>query len=213
MENYMPGKLLSTEGYVLDRQETGESYRRYQILSSEHGLLLCLKRQAVKRAPRSQPDLFDLAALELEQPSRSKSWFIREYRLLKRHTSIGGNYEALRYASEFSRILVKNLEHIESFSGIYSLCARAFESWEAGVRPDVVFFKCLYVFTREEGYAVKQQWRVSLNPANEEAVTSILNQPVETQEYEPEKVEELIKYLKLWLAGYTDILVPANKSR
>ena len=162
----MSGKLLSTEGFVLDRQETGESYRRYQVLSREHGLLLCLKRQAVKRAPRSQPDLFDLAVLELEQPARSKSWFIREYRLLKRHSAIGGNYGALRYASEFSRILVKNLEHAESFAGIYRLCVRAFESWEAGVRPEVVFFKCLYVFAREEGYAVKQQWRASLSPAN-----------------------------------------------
>lgn len=209
----MPGKLLSTEGFLLDRQETGESYFRYQVLSREHGLLLCLKRQAVKRTPRSQPDLFDLAALELEQPARSKSWFIREYRLLKRHSAIGSNYEALRYASEFSRILVKNLEHAESFTGIYRLCARAFESWEAGMLPEVVFFKCLYVFAREEGYAVKQHWRASLSSSNEDAVMAILNQPLETQQNKRGKVEELIKDLKVWLDGHTDILVPQGKSQ
>ena len=204
----MPGKLLSTEGFVLDRQETGESYRRYQVLSSEQGLLLCLKRQAVKRAPKSQPDLFDLAALELEQPARSKSWFIREYRLLKRHAAIGRSYEALRYASEFARILVKNLEHLESFTDIYNLCNRAFSSWEAGTRPDVVFFKCLYVFARQEGYAVKQQWLASLDPKMGDIVTGILNRPVEAQNSETETVENLIKELRVWMAGHTDILVP-----
>ena len=32
------------------------------------------------------------------------------------------------------------------------------QAWARGDREDVVAFKCLYVFARDEGYAVKEGW-------------------------------------------------------
>jgi hypothetical protein len=107
----MPRRQLSTGGIVLDKEDTGENFLRYQVLSPEHGLLLCLKRKAAKASAKTRPDFFDCGAFELEQPAQSQSWFIREFILRRRHDAIAANYEAFRRAAEFSKILCKNLMH------------------------------------------------------------------------------------------------------
>lgn len=203
----MPGRPISTEGFVLSKTASGETHLRYQVFSEEHGLILCLKRQTAKSPPKAQPDLFDHAALDLEQPQDSRTYFIRDYRVLRRHAAIGGDYRTLVYASQFAAMLVKNLTHLERFEKTYRVCGQALDHWDKESRPEVVFFKSVYLFAREEGYPVKEDWWRRLPKKERETATAVLKAPVDEQTSSKESVEGLVARLKGWLGGHTDILV------
>ena len=203
----MAGRQLSIEGFILSKEATGESHLRYQILAEKQGMLLCLKRRANKPSIKTQPDLFDYAAVELEQPAQSKVWFMRDYQLLKRHQAIGNDYTTFFYASDFARILTRTLMHADFSSSAYQLFTQALESWESNVRPEAVFFKSLFLFVREEGYPIKEQWWNSINRSKRNSVASILKCPINEQEISPPTIESLNKELKKWIADYTEILV------
>ncbi len=203
----MAGRLLSIEGFLLSKDTTGESHLKYYILAENQGLILCLKRRASKSSTKAQPDLFDYALVELEQPTQSNVWFIRDYQLLKRFQSIGNDYPSFFYASNFARILTRTLNHADYSSSSYNLCAKALESWESNIRPDVVFFKSLYLFAGSEGYPIKEHWWNSQSAAQRNSVASVLKHPVNEQSLSSQELESLINNLKQWITEYTEILV------
>jgi hypothetical protein len=90
---------------------------------------------------------------------------------------------------------------------VYQLYAQGLESWVAGPRPDVVLCKCLYLFAKAEGYAVKEQWLPSLPAADRAEAEAMLHRPVAGQTISAAAVEMLLQSLKTWLANHTDILI------
>ncbi len=203
----MPTLRLSTEGFLLSKKTTGESYLSYQIFSGEHGLLLCLKRVSQKKTDKVQPDLFDRAQLDLEKPQTGYAWFVRDYEIIKRHTGIARNYNSLLCASEFASTLLKNLTHTETFAGLFHLTGVVFQSWEKGLNPELVLLKSLYLFAREEGYPVKQDWWQNLPPSEREEATRLLNNKIETLNIDDEKLQSILQNFKKWLPQGTDILL------
>ena len=192
---------------MLSKKATGESHLRYQIFSVDHGLLLCLKRISSKKTPKVLPDLFDRAELDLEKPQSGSAWFLNDYRVIKRHNGIARNYKTLLCASEFASALLKNLVHAETFEGLYRLTEVAMQSWEEGLNPTVVLFKSFYLFAREEGYPVKEDWWRNLPPASREQAALILNKKTENLKIREEALECLLEDLKRWLTHSTDILL------
>ena len=83
----------------------------------------------------------------------------------------------------------------------------ALEKWDLGRHPEAVLFKALYLFSRAEGYAVKESWLEDLSASQRELAIDVLRTPVRNQRVETETVNALIDNLKRWLAGETDILV------
>lgn len=203
----MAGRQLSIEGFILSKETTGESHLRYQFLADKKGMMLCLKRRANKPSIKTQPDIFDFAAVELDQSDQSKVCFIRDFQLLKRYQAIGNDYTTFYYASDFARILTRTLMHADFSSHAYELFPQALESWESNIRPDAVFFKSLYLFVSKEGYPIKEQWWKSISRSKRNSVASILKSPINEQEIPAATVESLNNELKRWIVDYTEILV------
>jgi hypothetical protein len=87
------------------------------------------------------------------------------------------------------------------------LLRQAFFSFAASGRPDLVWFKSLYRFARDEGYPLKEQWFPTLPSADRAAVALLLNKPLSEQNGAPEEVARLTDRLVNYLRGHTEILI------
>jgi len=204
----LPGLQLHTDAFVLLRKPPAERFRQYTVMSAVHGPLLCLRRLATKSVSTSvMLDLFDEAALFIESSNQGRTWFLKEARLLVRHDAIGRSYDALRLASAFAAIIARNPVHEESRAGVYALLRQTFAAFGAAARPDIVYFKALYCFARDEGYPVKQEWWQGLPAGDRAAATELLNQPLATQMAAAPVVAHLTRRLEDYLRGHTEILL------
>jgi hypothetical protein len=204
----MPGLPLQTDGFVLVNRPPAESFQSFTIFSAEHGSLLVLQRLAKKSASAAVAlDLFDEVSLFLESSNEGRTWFVKEARLIHRATGIGRSYEALRCASAFAAIVARNPVHEDERAQVAALLRTAFAAFETAARPDIVFFKSLYCFARDEGYPVKEQWFPLLTATDREAVAALLNRPLSAQTAAPEVVLRLHRRLEEYLRGHTEILL------
>lgn len=204
----MPAQSLQTEAFVLLRRPPAESFQSHTVFSAEHGLLTVLQRLAKKSAATMAAlDLFDEVTLLLETSNQGRTWFVKEAGVIARHTDLGKSYETLRHASALSALIARNAVHEESRPAVAELLRQAFAAFAASARPDVVFFKSLYRFARDEGYPLKQQWFPTLPAADREAVAALLNRPLAGQATGPAVVTRLQRRLEEYLRGHTEILL------
>jgi hypothetical protein len=206
----MPGLPLQTDAFVLARRPPSDSFQSFTVFSAEHGALLVLQRLAKKTAASAAGaalDLFDEVSLRLESSNQGQTWFVQEARLLTRHSGLGRGYATLTAASDLAKLIARNPVHEESRAAVAALLRQAFASLAAGARPDIVWFKSLYCFARDEGYPVKQQWFPPLTTTEREGVAALLNRPLAGQTAAPEIVARLTGRLADYLRGHTEILL------
>ncbi len=205
-----PQRTVDTEGLVLRREETGESHTRLVVLSQEHGVLNCLRRRGKGKtaATGASADLFDEAALRLEAPAlHTGTWFVKEYRVLRRHEGIGRNYAALRAACAFADVLARNPPPAEFAMELHRLTSQVLGAFETGVRPDCALLKGLYLLARTEGYAAREHWWETLPAADRATAAEVLNTPLPEQTAPPAAVERLLQTFRKWLREETDFVV------
>ncbi len=203
----MPGPTLHTEAHILQKAPPKEAFQPATAWSVEHGPLRILQR--VPRKPKPDHialDLFDHVALLLEAGAAG-TWFVKEVRLLHRHTGIGQNYRRLQHAAVFAALIARNPVHEESRAAVDTLLHTAFSAFASSDRPDIVGFKSLYCFARDEGYPLKQHWFPTLPRDDRADVTALLNQPVAALATATDRVAHLHRRLEDYLRGHTDILV------
>ena len=214
----MPGLPLQTDAFVLLKRPPSDAFQGFNVFSAEHGALLVHQRlpknparttgAAAKAAATTIAlDLFDEVSLRLESSNQGQTWFVQEARLLTRHAGIGRGYETLRHASALAALVARNPVHEDSRDQVAALLRQAFASFAAGARPDLVWFKSLYCFARDEGYPVKQQWFPTLAAADGEVVATLLNQPLAGQTTPAAAVARLSHRLEDYLRGHTEILL------
>ena len=204
----MPAQFLHTEAFVLSKRPPADTYQGFTLFSAEHGALLVQQRLARKSQSTAVAlDLFDEAALHLESSNQGRSWFIREARLLRRPVDIGRSYETLQRASTLAALIARNPVPEESRVAVAELLRSAFAALASGLRPDIVYFKSLYRFARDEGYPLKQQWFPSLPAADRAAAATLLNRPLAEQTATAELVQRLQHRLEIYLRGHTEILL------
>lgn len=181
----MSGPIHQTEAHVLARAPHTGDHLVLTCFSPADGLLT-----ALLRPPRNQktdtapiPDLFDRLALSLEHGRGSPAggpWFVREHRLLVRHAAIGRAYESLASASRLARLVVQNPGPEDSRAAIDALLTQAFAAFaRPAARPDLVYFKSLYLLARDEGLPLKQEWIPSLPPGDQAIVAAALQLPAD----------------------------------
>jgi hypothetical protein len=202
----MPGVQLHTEAFVLLKKPPADRFQQFTIHSAVHGTLLCLRRLAIK-SPSTPLDLFDEAEFFLESSNQGRTWFIKEARLLTRHAAVGRSYEALRHASAFTAIIARNPVEEESRAGVHALLRQTFTAFDGTGRPDIVYFKALYCFARDEGYPVKQEWWQGLPAAARTVAADLLNQPLAAQSVAAPAVARLTSRLEDYLRTHTEILL------
>lgn len=207
----MPAQSLQTDAFVLLKRESTDAFQGFTVFSAAHGALLVLQRLAKKSATTAVAlDLFDEASLQLESSNQGRTWFVKEARLLTRHADLGRSYETLRSASALAALIARNPVHEDSRAAVAQLLRTAFAALAAGARPDIVFFKSLYCFARDEGYAVKQQWFPTLPAELRTAAARLLNTPLaELEKPAPADRQPAILQRRLedYLRGHTEILM------
>ena len=171
-------------------------------------MLLVLQRLPRKSAPAGVSlDLFDEAALALESSNQGRTWFVKEARLLTRHAAIGASYETLLRASALAELVARNPVLEDSRRGVAELLRSAFAAFAAGGRADIIHFKALYHFARDEGYPLREQWFPTLPAADRAVVAILLNRPLSEQTATAEEVARLERRLAEYLRGHTEIIV------
>jgi recombinational DNA repair protein (RecF pathway) len=193
----MAAPSINTEGIVLSKEDSGESHRRHFILSPSEGGILCMHRSNIKNNGATNPDLFD----------EGQAFFIKDYRLIRRHTEIGTHYKSFQYACDLSNVIRKNMLHAESFHHVYNLFIKALTAFEKHKLPEVVFLKSLYLFARDEGYPVKEQWLQHLDKNLQNQAIAILSNPIESCNFSDEMALTLIDSFKHWMIQHTDIIL------
>jgi hypothetical protein len=204
----LPGLSLQTEAFVLLRRAATEKHQGFSVFSSAAGPLQVLQR--LSRSPQPGQltlDLFDEVELALESGNQGRTWFVREARLIARHTAIGRSYEALQAASALAGVIAQNPVQEESRQPVAELLRSAFGALAAGHRPDLVHLKSLYRFARDEGYPVKQEWFPSLPEAEQAVAARALSQPLAGQTTPPEVVAELRRGLEHYLRGRAELRI------
>lgn len=204
----MPAQSLATEAFVLLKRPPADAFQSFTIFSAAHGNLLALQRIPKKSAGSiTVLDLFDEASLLLESSNQGRTWFVKEATLLARPTDIGRNYDTLVLASLFTALIARNTVPEESRAAVANLLRTALAAFAAGVRPDIVYFKSLYRFARDEGYPAKEQWFPTLPSADRADVVTLLNRPLAAQTAEPAAVRRLQRRFEEYLRGHTEILL------
>ncbi len=185
-----------------------DAFQAFTIFSGEHGTLHVMQRLSKKSAANTTPlDLFDEASLLLDSSNQGHTWFVKESRVLVRHPSLGRSYATLQQASTLAGLIARNRVHEESRGAVAELLRSAFAAFASAERPDVVYFKSLYRFARDEGYPLKQQWFPTLPPADRDRVATLLNRPVAEQDLAAPVVLRLQRRLEDYLRGHTEILL------
>jgi hypothetical protein len=203
------GQSFSVEAFVLGKKPPADTFETLTLFSSEHGAQIAFQRVSRKSPGQGvNLDLFDEVSLVLESPSQGGTGrFLKEARLITRYSEIGRNYDVLRYASFLATLVSRNAVPDESRAAVYALLRQAFSAFASATRPDIVYFKSLYLFSRDEGYPVKQEWFPTLPSADRETVVTLLNMPVATQTAALDDVTRLLLRLENYLRGHTEILL------
>ena len=208
----MPALPLSTDAFVLLKRPPADTFQTFTLFSPTHGALLALQRisrkTATSAASSSSPlDLFDEVSLRLESSNQGQTWFVKESQLIISHADIGRSYDTLRHASALAALVARNPVPEESRGQVAALLRQALASFATVARPDFVWFKSLYIFARDEGYPIKEQWFPTLPAADRETVATLLNRPLAEQTAAPAAVERLTLRLAEYLRGHTEILL------
>jgi len=202
----MPGQQLQTTAFVLAKQPSGsDAFEQLTAFSGTEGLLHCLRRLSQGKSGSAAIDLFDEAELWLESSNQGRTWFIKEHRFIQRYEGIGRSYDALRAASAFAMLIVRNSVPDESRDSIVSLLRSTLTALATGGRPDITWLKALYCFLRDEGYPVKQQWWPALPEDDREITAGLLNQPLAVQTATAAAVTRITTQLETWVQAETEI--------
>ncbi len=193
---------------MLAKRPPSDAFQTLSVFSAEHGPLLALQRLSRKSSATAVTlDLFDEVALWLESSNQGRSWFIKEARLIARHAELGRSYETLERASTFAALIARNSVEPDARPAVAALLRTALAAFAAGARPDIVYFKSLYIFARDEGYPLKQQWFPTLPSDDRAQVAALLNRPLAQQTATVAMVARLQRRLEEYLRGHTEILI------
>jgi hypothetical protein len=132
---------------------------------------------------------------------------VKEARLITRCAGIGRSYDALRLASALASLIARNPVDEDSRAGVAELLRTAFAAFGSVARPDIVYFKSLYRFARDEGYPLKQHWFPTLPLSDRAEVALLLNRPLLEQSTAASVVTRLQRRLDEYLRGHTEILM------
>jgi hypothetical protein len=205
----VPGRTLTTEAFVIERRPPADAFQTFGLFSAEHGNLLALQRIPRRPSPSHvTPDLFDTIAALLESSNEGRTWFVKELRVAVRRAAIGRSYDALRFASALAAVVSRNAVDEGSRPGVERLLRTALDAFGVDARPDIVYLKSLYLFARDEGYPVKQEWLPSLPPADRLTVSALLGRPLSEQDCPADEVARMRDALEAYLSANTEIVIP-----
>jgi hypothetical protein len=205
----VPGQTITAEAFVIEKRPPSDAFQTLGLFSAEHGNLLVLQRvPRTASAAHVALDLFDEVSAMLESSNQGRTWFVKEVRIARRRPGIGRSYDALRFASALAGVIGRNPVHEESRENVARLLRTALDAFAEAERPDVVHLKSLYLFGRDEGYPVKEEWLPSLPAADRALAVEALSRKLGEQRAEAADVARIRRSLEDYLKGHTEIIIP-----
>lgn len=205
----MPRVSQSAVGIVMGRSPTAGGYERIELLTDGGGLLPLMRRPGAAKGV-TQPDLFDLCAVELESRSGG-AWFIKEYIVTRRFGGLGERYGALVAASAWSRLVLSNAASVESTSFLYNVSLLSLDALEKGAEPSAVRLKALYLFARDEGLPAREDWFAGLSASRRTLAAEVLKIPLESfdaEKMDTAEVAALADGIEKWMCAEHHIVPP-----
>ncbi len=203
----MASPLVSTQALVLQKESRGNSFSAARILSPTLGCLDALMRKSSKLDRISQVDMFDDGEFILEMKENSHSGFIKEYNLKRRRHDIAKNYNAFMAASKMAKLIVANPTHPENADDVHKLLKRSLDAWERGASPQATLFKCMYLYCKDEGYPIKEEWRMQLPKRLRDIVDYILVTPLDQIKVEESDLEKALQGIRQYMSRSTHLFI------
>jgi len=198
-------EVHTLNGITLSRVETGESHMRLSVFSPSQGLQLALLRKSRGKSAVPPPDLFDQVELHLQIRQSSGLPFIKEHRVLQKRRGLAMQHDRFQSASDLALLYLDNGRHLLEPKPSARLLEKALASLCEGGNPQVVFFKTLFVFAKNEGHPVRESWLPALPALERASALAILGKPVEEQKNPPPALNSLLESLRVWLNSETEL--------
>ena len=193
------------EGTTLSREDAGENHMRLVVFSQADGLRTVLFRKPRHGKGNALPDLFDEVELSLQRSKPPGLPFVKEHQVTAKRRELALDHKRFELASRLARLYLDNGRHLLEPESFASLLASALSSLCRGGATQVVYFKTLFVFARQEGLPVKESWLAGLKKADHSRVKRVLENPVPAEGEEEVLPAALIDSLKDWLNGDTEL--------
>ncbi|MBC2594234.1 hypothetical protein H5P28_08155 [Ruficoccus amylovorans] len=200
----MPAESVQLEALVLGREQTGENHLRFSLLDPESGRREAFYRQT-QAGKGTPPDLFDRGEFHLEAARSGNAWFVREFRLRQRLSGISRHYANFQAAAEWALFLRHNAVHCHMPATVFDIAQKTFSALENTAQPEAALLKGFYLFARQEGWPVREEWLRNLPTTERDSAAHILNSPLEVLAASPETARRLARTLKNWLAARDEV--------
>ncbi len=198
------------EGVVLDRQEKGENSLLFRIFSPKRGLIAAMRKVSATKTS-VLPDLFDQCSFELApfgSDENADLFALKDFSVAERMEGIPKDYACFSAAARICLWVEKNGRYSENPKDFYRVIVGALEALNTGANADLVLLKFLYVFCRDEGYAVKEDFFPSLGSGDADILRLALKTPSkDLGSLKESDFARLLKRLEIWTAANTDILL------
>lgn len=206
----MPAKkVILSEAVILKLTRSGERHTQVDLISPDHGLFRVLKRNS-KKANTYAIDLFDQGEAHIDHKTgeHANRGFLTEFVVSRKRSGIGKSYRSLQAASWLSGLLLRNPLHDDTSEDLFLLAVRAFDALDDGRPAHAVMLKTLFVFARDEGYPLIEDWANKLPLEIANAVAYLLKTPLADLEHEPRIQETAYQSLALYIEHHTHIQLP-----
>ncbi len=201
----MAAPILATRAIVLRTHLSGETFQQIQLLSPDIGIVRCMRRVPRGKKAETQIDLFDEADIHVELKENEYSGFLKGFELAFKRSGIGASYETLAAASRLSRLLLENPIQEDSFQEMFDLAKKALNAFNDGKPPDATLLKTVFLYCRNEGYPVIEEWLQNLNPSMREKIVSIVSAPLLKMKRSAQDQSLAVESLASYLRSHTDI--------
>ena len=170
---------MEIEAILLVQTPTGERTNRLSFLAPTEGHITVFKKVGKSLSRNAQPDIFDTATLHIQTSKDGKYHHLGSYHPTIRRSQIATKYNHFKAASQLASFTNANAQWIEDSTATYRLLEKSLDAFnEYHVSPNVILLKTFYALFQQEGYPVRQDWRMNLSPEYREEISQILHHPL-----------------------------------
>jgi len=196
-------------GVVLSREPAGERFLRIHIFDQTSGLRVALFPRHLKKAAKAPPpDLFDdIQCLLHQQPSANSIPFVRDFEKIHTFRNLATQPSLFLTAGEMARFYLTNGSHLLDPAPQLKLLRTSLEALGRASVPKVVLIKLYFCFARNEGLPVRESWLAGLPEDRGESALLILKQHVDQIRVEPERINQILLSIQMWMNAETELQV------
>ncbi len=191
---------------VLRMEERGERSVYMAVLCPRNGVVDISKRISSTGKTRL-PDLFDDISANLDSAKMGSLKFMGDFETTSKRTGIGNSYEALRHASSIALCSMKNGRNLDSPEFLSRTLKMALDSIENFHAPACAHLKFLYLLSKNEGYAIREDFYRNLSPNEQKIFSFLIKTPVAKLEAFESSAKVFLDSIESWISANTDLIL------